>query len=93
MWCCRGYQNKDNLNNDTTTVKPVWILMKQEMIGWLWHQLGHMQITSDRSQVFYSRMLFLMPNGQHQSTEGNSEQCGSVQCLNYCKKLYSLYQL
>ena len=25
-------------------VKPIWILMKQEMTGWPWHQLDHMQI-------------------------------------------------
>jgi len=25
-------------------VKPTWIIMKQEMIGWQWHQLDHMQI-------------------------------------------------
>jgi len=24
--------------------KPFWILMKQEMMGWHWHQLDHMQI-------------------------------------------------
>jgi len=24
--------------------KPFWILLKQEMMGWQWHQLGHMQI-------------------------------------------------
>ena len=24
--------------------KPFWILMKQEMMGWQWHQLNHMQI-------------------------------------------------
>ena len=24
--------------------KPIWILMKQETIGWLWHQLDHIQI-------------------------------------------------
>jgi len=27
----------------TTKVKPIWILTKQEMIGWRWHQLHHMQ--------------------------------------------------
>jgi len=26
-------------------VKAIWILMKQEMIGWQWHQVDHMQIT------------------------------------------------
>jgi len=24
--------------------KPFWILLKQEMMGWQWHQLDHMQI-------------------------------------------------
>jgi len=25
-------------------VKPLWILMKQDMMGWQWHQPDHMQI-------------------------------------------------
>jgi len=29
-------------------IEPIWILMKQEMIGWQWHQLDHMQITPDK---------------------------------------------
>jgi len=24
--------------------KPFWILLKQEMMGWQWHQLDHMEI-------------------------------------------------
>jgi len=28
----------------TKNVKPIWILMKQEIMGWQWHQLDHMQI-------------------------------------------------
>jgi len=24
--------------------KPVWILMKQDMMGWQWHHLDHMKI-------------------------------------------------
>ena len=24
--------------------KPIWILLEQEMMGWQWHQLDHMQI-------------------------------------------------
>jgi len=28
----------------TRKVKPIWILMKQEMTGWQWHQTDHMQI-------------------------------------------------
>jgi len=47
---------------------------------WQWHQLGHMQVctllqtdnhTSART-VFTDRMPFLLPNQQHQSTEGMS---------------------
>jgi len=26
------------------TGKPFWILLEQEMTGWQWHQLDHMQI-------------------------------------------------
>jgi len=32
-------------------VKPFWILMKQEMIGWHWHQLDHMQIICNSLQT------------------------------------------
>jgi len=28
----------------TIKVKSIWILMKQEVMGWQWHQLDHMQI-------------------------------------------------
>jgi len=31
---CIGWQQKG---------KPIWILMKQEMMGWQWHQLHYMQ--------------------------------------------------
>jgi len=24
--------------------KPIWILLEQQMMGWEWHQLDHMQI-------------------------------------------------
>jgi len=30
--------------NRHRTVKPIWILIKQEMMEWQWHQLDHMQI-------------------------------------------------
>jgi len=32
-------------------VKSFWILMKQEMIGWQWHQLDHMQIICTSRQM------------------------------------------
>ena len=31
--------------------KPFWILMKQEMMGWQWHQLHHMQIVCTSPQT------------------------------------------
>jgi len=61
--------------------------MKQEMMGWQWHQLDHMQIictslqtdnhTSTSSlRLFTGWMLFLTPNQQHQSTaEKNDKNC------------------
>jgi len=60
--------------------KPFWILLEQEMMGWQWHQLDHMQIICTSLQtdttpvphhsVFTGRMLFLPSNQQCQSTEG-----------------------
>jgi len=63
--------------------KPFCILMKQEMMGWQWHQLDHtsmqiictlLQTDNDAStlslKIFTGRMLFLPPNQQRQSTEG-----------------------
>ena len=64
-------------------VKPVWILTKQEMMGWQWQQLDHRQIicTSLHRQtsqhlitIFTGRMLFLPPNQQCQNTEGRQTQ-------------------
>jgi len=46
---------------------------------WQWHHLGHMQVctslqtdnhVSTYHSIFTSRMPFLSPNQQHQSTEG-----------------------
>jgi len=63
--------------------KPFWILMVQEMIGWQWHQLDHMQIICTLLEreitmpvshhlVFTGRMPFLPSNQQCQGTEGVS---------------------
>jgi len=48
---------------------------------WQWHQLGHTQVCTSlqtdnhaTTQFFIGRMLFLMPNQQHQSTEGKRQQ-------------------
>jgi len=60
--------------------KPFWILLKQEMMRWQWHQLDHMQIicatlqtdnhaSTSITQFFMGEMLFLAPNQQYQSFE------------------------
>jgi len=56
--------------------------MKQEMMGWQWHQLDHVEIictslqtgnhASTSSLNFTGWMLFLTPNQQCQSSEGKS---------------------
>ena len=33
--------------------KPFWILLEQEMMGWQWHQLDHMQIICISLQTDY----------------------------------------
>ena len=71
---------QDNLVGRYQKDKPFWILLKQEMMGWQWHQLNHMQIicTSLQSRqittpaphhsiFFTGRMPFLLPNQQRQS--------------------------
>jgi len=34
----------------TRKVKPIWILLEQQMMGWQWHQLDHMQIIASCSR-------------------------------------------
>jgi len=45
--CFPGQPEKASTRN----IKPIWILMKQEMMGWQWHQLDHMQIISTLLQT------------------------------------------
>jgi len=71
---------QDNLVIRHQKGKPFWILLKQETMGWQWHQLDHMQIicttlqtdhhASTITQFFTGQMLFLTPNQHCQSTEG-----------------------
>jgi len=35
----------------TRKVKPIWILMQQDVIGWQWYQLDHMQIICTLLQI------------------------------------------
>ena len=32
--------------------KPFWLLLKQEMMGWQWHQLDHMQVICTSLQTY-----------------------------------------
>ena len=76
--------------------KPFWILLKQEMMGWRWHQLSHMQIICTSLQTdnhastsslhfFTGRMPFLPPNQQHQSTESQTQN--NQMCILQCSCL------
>ena len=64
--------------------EPFWILLKQEMMGWQWYQLDHMQIictsleTDSTSPVSTGRMSFLLPNQQRQRTERKIKISGTT---------------
>jgi len=62
--------------------KPIWILMKQEVMGQLWHQLDHMQIniaspsrrittSAPHHSFFTGRVLFLMPKNSVKALKAN----------------------
>jgi len=66
----------------TRKVTPIWILMKQEMTEWQWHQLDHMQIICTSLQTdnhaSTSSLNFLQADAlsdaqpKCQSTEGSN---------------------
>ena len=83
--------------------KPFWILLKQEMMGWQWHQLNHMQIICTSLQtdsyastsslhIFY-RMLFLPPSQQRQSTEDISQGTETYFQWKTNRKSYVAYRM
>ena len=39
--------------------KPFWILLEQEIMGWQWHQLDHLQLAPDRQPCQYLTTQFL----------------------------------
>jgi len=63
----------------TKKVKPVWILIKQEMMRWQWHQLDHMLIMCTLLQTdnhaSTSSLIFYRPNAlpDAQPTVSNTE--------------------
>jgi len=42
IWVCQHRKGKAEL---------FWMLMKQQMIGWQWHQLDHMQYVNHSNQI------------------------------------------
>jgi len=52
--------------------KPIWILMKQEMMGWQWHQLDHMQIIWTSIQTDKSQTLSCLPTNFRSIVHGFS---------------------
>jgi len=62
---------------------------------WQWHQLHSRQITTPapHHSVFTGQMLFLLPNQQHQSTEGMPVRIFFVLivCCTYCIFLQSYF--
>jgi len=45
--------------------KPFWILLKQEMMGWQWHQLDHMQTTRVPQTLNKLNASTILPPGGH----------------------------
>ena len=69
-------------------------------MGWQWHQLNHMQAICTSLQKIttpapHTQMLFLTPNQQHQSTEGNqlSNNSNNIVNTNHCHLLLLHRQL
>jgi len=42
---------RDNLGKPAPERQTFWILLEQEMMGWQWHQLDHMQIICSSLQT------------------------------------------
>ena len=46
--------------------------MKQEMMGWQWHQLDHMQVMpAPYHSIFIGQMLFLRPTNSVKALKAN----------------------
>jgi len=87
-----GLTAKSTWVSSTRKVKPIWILMKKEMMGRQWHQLDHMQVISTLLQTdnhdntsslsfFTDRMLFPTSKQQCQSVEGTNSVTALLQTI------------
>jgi len=65
--------------------KPIWILLEQEMMGWQWHQLDHMQFicTSLQTDNHASTSLhsFYRPDTLPAAQPTVSKHCKAVKAL------------
>jgi len=62
--------------------KPFWILLEQEMMGWQWHQLDHMQIICTSLQTdnhaSTSPLSFYRPDALHAAQPTASKHCTAL---------------
>ena len=76
--------------------KPFWILLKQEMMGWQWHQLDHMQIIctslqtgnhANASPLSFYRPDALTAASKHWTVKANCTEAGTYTCriAQYCE--------
>ena len=82
-----GFLSKTTLVAGTRKIKPVWILIKQKMMGWQWHQLDHMQIICISLQTDTTpaphHSIFCSPAALS-NVQKKQKQCQSTECINMC---------
>jgi len=65
--------------------KPFWILLQQEMMGWQWHQLDHMQIICTPLQrdnhASTSPLSFYGPDALHAAQPKASKHLAEKNCV------------
>jgi len=74
MALCPGLPGRAGIRK----VKPIWILLKQETVSGSGMQVSTLLQTDNHANTpplsfFTGRMIFLLPNQQHQSTENKTQ--------------------
>jgi len=80
----------------TRKVKPIWILMKQETIGWQWHQLDHMQITCTAIQISMPashHSIFFSPVSGVKALKANVTHIPAMMWGKFCEMFIILMSL